>query len=319
MKIGNVEIKSKFVLAPLAGISNFAFRKLNIEYGAALTFSEMVSDKGLIYNGEKTKELLYSEEIEHPFAIQIFGSDLDSLISAAIYIDKFTSADIIDINMGCPVPKVAIKSEAGSRLLKNPLKIYEIVKAIVSNVSKPVTCKIRTGWDSNNINAVEVAKLIEKAGASGITIHGRTRAAGYSGEVDYETIKKVKDSVSIPVIGNGDVVDVDTLNKMLETGCDLVMIGRGAIGNPFIFRDLELYLDKKIIAKHSTGEIVDILKKHYSLLKDLKGELVAIRELKGIAPMYFKGIKDSKKIKIELTLMKNELEFYEILKQIDNF
>ena len=216
VKIGNVNINGKVVLAPMAGICNSAFRKIIKEQGAALIYAEMVSDKAIFYKNNKTKDMLFMEEVERPIAQQIFGSDVDTFVEAAKYIEKEMKPDIIDINMGCPVPKVAVKSQAGSALLKNPEKVGEIVKAVVSAVSVPVTVKIRSGWDENSINAVEIAKVIEKAGASAITVHGRTRSQGYSGHADWNIIKKVKEAVNIPVIGNGDVTSCFDAKKMLD-------------------------------------------------------------------------------------------------------
>ena len=204
-KIGNVEIKNNIVLAPMAGVCNSAFRRIIKEMGCGLVYAEMVSDKGLVYNSKKTKDMLYVSDYERPIAQQIFGSDVDTFVEAAKMVYEIMKPDIIDINMGCPVPKVAVRAQAGSALLKNPAKIREIVSAVVKAVPIPVTVKIRSGWDSNSINAVEVAKICEEAGAKAICVHGRTRSQGYSGKVDLGIIKKVKESVSIPVIGNGDV------------------------------------------------------------------------------------------------------------------
>ena len=215
-KIGNVEIKNQVVLAPMAGISNTAYRQIIKEMGAGLIFAEMVSDKALVYGSEKTFDLLKMSDMERPIAQQIFGSDVDSFVKAAKLVEDKMHPDIIDINMGCPVPKVAIKSQAGSALLKNPDKIKEIVSAVVKAVSVPVTVKIRSGWDANSVNAVEVAKVIEEAGASAITVHGRTRAQGYSGNADWNIIKQVKEMVSIPVIGNGDVTSAEKAKEMLD-------------------------------------------------------------------------------------------------------
>ena len=221
IKIGNVEIKGKVVLAPMAGICNSAFRKIIKEQGCGLVYAEMVSDKAIFYSNKKTLDMLYMEEKERPIAQQIFGSDKDTFVNAAKFIYENMHQDIIDINMGCPVPKVAVKAQAGSALLKNPHKVYEIVKAVVEAVSVPVTVKIRSGWDSKHINAVEVAKACEEAGASAITVHGRTREQGYSGKADWNIIKQVKEKVKIPVIGNGDVTSPYLAKKMIdETGCD---------------------------------------------------------------------------------------------------
>ena len=211
-KIGNIEMKNNIVLAPMAGVCNSAFRKIIKEMGCGLIYAEMVSDKGMIYNSQKTKDMLYFEECERPIAQQIFGSDKSTFASAAKMVEDIMHPDIIDINMGCPVPKVAIKSQAGSALLKDPKKIRDIVSSVVKTVKVPVTVKIRSGWDTNSINAVEVAKICEEAGASAITVHGRTRSQGYSGNVDLDIIKKVKEKVNIPVIGNGDI------KKEIESG-----------------------------------------------------------------------------------------------------
>ena len=231
-KIREIELKNNVVLAPMAGICNSAFRKIIKEMGCGLIYAEMVSDKALVYNSKKTFDMLYVEDVERPIAQQIFGSDVETFVEAAKLIYEKMKPDIIDINMGCPVPKVAVKSQAGSALLKNPEKIKEIVSAVVKSVPVPVTVKIRSGWDSNSINAVEVAKICEEAGASAITVHPRTRSQGYSGKADVEIIKQVKENVSIPVIGNGDIIDIESAKRMLEyTKCDAIMIGRGALGS----------------------------------------------------------------------------------------
>ena len=242
-KIGDIEVKNKIVLAPMAGVSNSPFRILSRQFGAGLLYAEMVSDKGLLYENLKTQNLLYMTDYEKPMAQQIFGADLKTMVEAAKYIDSHSNCDIIDINMGCPVPKVAVKAQAGASLMKDPNKIYDIVKAVSEAVSKPITVKIRSGWDHHNVNAVEVAKQIERAGAKAITVHARTRSQGYSGIADLDVIKAVKESVNIPVIGNGDVTDGPSAKHMLDyTGCDAVMIGRAALGNPWIFREIEQYL-----------------------------------------------------------------------------
>ena len=272
MYIGNVEVKGKTVLAPMAGICNSAFRKIIKEMGCALVYAEMVSDKAIFYRNEKTRDMLFMEQIERPIAQQIFGSDKESFVEAAKYIEKVMNPDIIDINMGCPVPKVALKSQAGAALLKNPEKIYEIVSSVVAAVKCQVTVKIRSGWDQNSINAVEVAKICEKAGASAITVHPRTRSQGYSGQADWSIIKKVKENVHIPVIGNGDITDIYKAKAMLEeTGCDLIMIGRGVLGNPWLIREINAYLeDGTILPKPTDEEKIDMCLKHLNYLSQIK-------------------------------------------------
>ena len=277
-KIGNVEIKNQVVLAPMAGYSNTSFRKIIKDMGAGLIFAEMVSDKALVYQNAKTLELLKMSEEERPIAQQIFGSDVESFVEAAQIVESVMHPDIIDINMGCPVPKVAVSAQAGSALLKNPDKIYQIVSEVVKAVSVPVTVKIRLGWDESSINCVEVAKVIESAGASAITLHARTRAQGYSGKARWEYIKQVKESVSIPVIGNGDVKTCfDAKRMILETGCDAVMIGRGVLGNPWLIRDCVEYLESGSVPKLvSNQEKIEMMKRHFELLKQDKNEKVGL-------------------------------------------
>ncbi|MDR4969341.1 MAG: tRNA dihydrouridine synthase DusB, partial [Acholeplasmataceae bacterium] len=309
------EIENKIILAPMAGVSNSPFRILSRTYGAGLVFAEMVSDKGLLYNNEKTIKLLYMTDVEKPMAQQIFGSDLNTMVEAALYIDQNSNADIIDINMGCPVPKVAIKAQAGASLMKNPDQIYEIVKEIVKKVSKPVTVKIRSGWDHQNVNAVEVAKRIEAAGASAITVHARTRSQGYGGYADLEVIKAVKENVNIPVIGNGDVIDGPSAKRMLEyTGCDAVMIGRAALGNPWIFREIDAYLkDGTILERPSNQEIKKMIIEHLDSLVDLKGEKTAVLEMRSHGPWYLKGMENSSSLRKKLSQSKTRNEVVEHL------
>lgn len=310
-KIGNVEIKNRVVLAPMAGVCNSAFRRIIKEMGAGLLYAEMVSDKALVYNNEKTKEMLYMTEDERPISQQIFGSDKESFVEAAKIIEKSMHPDIIDINMGCPVPKVAVKSQAGSALLKDPDKIYEIVKAVKEAVSVPVTVKIRSGWDKNSINAVLVAKTCEKAGASAIAVHPRTRSQGYSGKADWNIIKEVKEAVNIPVIGNGDILSAKDAKKMIdETGCDAVMIGRGTLGNPYLIKQVVRYLEDGVLLKdQSPTEKMETCLKHFNYLLKIKPEKVATLEMRTHAAWYLKGLPNGVNVKKRLYELKTKEEF----------
>lgn len=316
-KIGNVEINNQVVLAPMAGISNTSYRKIIKEMGAGLIFAEMVSDKAICYDNDKTLDMLKMSEEERPIAQQIFGSDKESFVKAAQIIEEKMHPDIIDINMGCPVPKVALKSQAGSALLKNPEKIYDIVSAVVKAVNVPVTVKIRSGWDQNSINATEVAKVIEKAGASAITIHARTRSQGYAGNADWNIIKAVKECVSIPVIGNGDVTTPELAKKMLdETGCDAVMIGRGVLGNPWLIRDTVTYLEEGILLpKPSNEEVYQMIERHYNMLEQDKNAILANLEMRSFIMWYLKGIPNTKELKNEVNKLKSKDEVLALLKK----
>ena len=319
VKIGNIEIKGKVVLAPMAGICNSAFRKIIKEQGAALIYAEMVSDKAIFYKNNKTKDMLLMEEVERPIAQQIFGSDVETFVDAAKYIEKEMKPDIIDINMGCPVPKVAVRSQAGSALLKNPDKIREIVTNVVKAVHCPVTVKIRSGWDKNSINAVEVAKICEQSGASAICIHPRTRSEGYSGHSNWNIIKEVKKAVNIPVIGNGDIKTVFDAKRMLdETDCDLIMIGRGVLGNPWLVSNINAYLEKGELPKEKTcHEKVEMCLKHIDYLSRIKPEKLVCLEIRNHIAWYLKGLKNSNLVKEKVYQATKVYDIINILKKFE--
>lgn len=316
-KIGNIKMKNEVVLAPMAGVCNSAFRRIIKEMGCGLLYAEMVSDKALVYNNEKTKEMLYMTEEERPIAQQIFGSDKKSFVEAAKMVIKEMSPDIIDINMGCPVPKVALRAQAGAALLKDPEKVYEIVKSVVEAVDVPVTVKIRSGWDHNSINAVEIAKVCEKAGASAITVHPRTRSQGYQGLADWSIIKKVKESVNIPVIGNGDIVSAKDAKKMIDqTDCDAVMIGRGVLGNPFLIKQVLTYLKTgELIPNQSPKEKIQTCLKHFDYLLQIKPEKIAVLEMRTHGAWYLKGLPNAVAVKKRLYEITTKEEFINTMKE----
>ena len=314
-KIGNVTIHNQVVLAPMAGICNSAFRRICKEMGCGLIYAEMVSDKAITFQNQKTLDMLYMTEEERPIVQQIFGSDKDSFVKSAKTIYEKMRPDIIDINMGCPVPKVAVRAQAGSALLKDPDKIYDIVSAVVKAVPIPVTVKIRSGWDQNHINAVEVAKVIEKAGASAICVHPRTRSQGYSGKADWSIIKAVKDCVLIPVIGNGDVKTPEDAKRMLdETGCDAVMIGRGVLGNPWLIKNTVSYLDTGSYDNDITvDDKIEMILHHLDYLSHLKNEHIATLEIRNHIGWYLKGVPGGTVVKNKIYQTSNIRDIISIL------
>ena len=314
-KIGNVEIKNRVVLAPMAGVCNSAFRRIIKEMGAGLIYAEMVSDKAITYENKKTIDMLYMTDFERPIAQQIFGSDKESFVVASKFICDTMHPNIIDINMGCPVPKVAVHAQAGSALLKDIPKIKEIVKSVVETVNVPVTVKIRSGWDNNHINAVEVAKAVEEAGASAICVHPRTRSQGYSGKADWNIIKEVKSAVKIPVIGNGDITSKEDAKRMLEeTGCDAIMIGRGVLGNPWLVKEIVEYIENgNIVPNPTPKERVDMCLKHISYLREIKCDKLVVLESRNHIAWYLKGLTDSNEIKNKIFLTKDVDDIITIL------
>ena len=319
-KIKNVEINGKIVVAPMAGISNMTFRRICKSMGASLVVAEMVSDKAITYGNEKTFELLRMNDDERPISQQIFGSDVKSFVEAAKIVEEKMKPDIIDINMGCPVPKVAVKNQAGSALLKNPEKVGEIIKAVVGAVNVPVTVKIRSGWDQSSINAVEIAKIAEANGASAITVHARTRAQGYAGKADWNIIKEVVNAVDIPVIGNGDVVSCYDAKKMLdETGCSAVMIGRGLLGNPWLIKECVEYLESgKLPEVIDYNEKIDMMEYHLNKLCEDKTEKQAVLEIRNHLLNYLKGLLENKEVKNQVCRCKSRLEIIKILENYRN-
>ncbi len=318
-KIGNVEIQNRVVLAPMAGICNNAYRTIIKEMGCGYMVAEMVSDKALMYGSSKTQDMLYMTEDERPIAQQIFGSDKESFVIAAKYVYEHMHPDIIDINMGCPVPKVAVSAQAGSALLKSPEKVRDIVSAVVESVPIPVTVKIRSGWDKDSINAVEIAKICESAGASAITVHPRTRSQGYSGQADWNIIREVKENVSIPVIGNGDIISCFDAKRMLEeTHCDAIMIGRGVLGNPWLIRECIDYLEKGIVPSEVTlHERISMIKEHLSRLLKTKPYKVAMLEIRTHAAWYLKGLPKAKELKQEIFKTTKEEELLSLLENYE--
>lgn len=315
-QIGNIKIKNRVVLAPMAGISNAAYFKILEEFGVGLVFTELISAEAIVRQNNKTLEMLKGiETVNIPVGVQIFGSNPDTLSKAAKKITDSYKNVFIDINMGCPVPKVAIKSSAGSALLKDVNKIQTTVSSVVKSVNVPVTVKIRSGWDSEHINALEVAKTIEKAGASAITIHPRTRAQGYSGKANWDIIKDVKEAVNIPVIGNGDIKSCyDALDMINKTKCDAVMIGRASLGNPWIFKECIDFIDKKIEPKEiTTDEKLNMILKHFNYLLTYKNEHLALLEIRTHAAHYLKGLPNVNNLKQNIFKTTKKQDFIDLI------
>jgi len=293
LRIGNVEIENRVFLAPMAGVTDMPFRVLCKEQGCGLVYTEMVSAKGMHYNDKKSAQLTFLDEKEKPGAVQIFGSDPEIMAEVATKLNE-SDASIIDINMGCPAPKIT-KNGEGSALMNRPELVAKIVRAVVSMSQKPVTVKIRKGWDDINVNAIEIAQIAEENGASAIAVHGRTREQYYSGKADWDIIKQVKKAVSIPVIGNGDVVGPKEAKRLFEeTDCDAIMVGRGAQGNPWIFDQINKYLDEGIIIGEPTpAQKIETIIRHMNMLIELKGERTGILEMRSHIAWYIKGLRDA--------------------------
>jgi tRNA-dihydrouridine synthase B len=307
MKIGNVTLDNKVFLSPMAGVTDLPFRLICKEQDCGMLYTEMINAKALCYDDQNTKKMLKIEEEEHPVAVQIFGSDPEFMAGAAEILNEYPN-EILDINMGCPAPKV-IKNGDGSALMKNPKLAEEVLKAVVNKSKKPVTLKIRKGWDDNSVNAVEIAKIAEASGISALAIHGRTREQYYSGKADWDIIAKIKENISIPVIGNGDVFEVeDAINMIKKTNCDAIMIGRGAQGNPWIFKRINHYMKTgEILPEPTCDEKINTALKHLKLAVEEHGEYVAVREMRKHIAWYLKGLRGSARLRDEI----NKIESYE--------
>ena len=312
LKIKDLELENNLILAPMAGVTDLPFRKICKEFGPGLVCTEMVSSKAIYHDDTKTKLLMNTDGEKRPISMQIFGSDEETMSYASKYVSKI--ADIVDINMGCPAPKV-VKNGDGSKLLLDIKKAEKVIKAVVKNSTKPVTLKIRKGWDCNNIVAIEFAQMAEKAGVSAITIHGRTRTEMYSGKVDLDIIKKVKESVKIPVIGNGDIVDEESALKMFEyTGVNGIMIGRGTFGNPWIFERIKYYLETgEKLPLVTNEEKLRVIKKQIQLELDNKPEVTAIREMRKHIAWYTKNMPNSSEFRCEINKIEDKEQVVKIV------
>ncbi len=316
-KIGDIELKNRVVLAPMAGVCNSAFRLTVKEFGAGLVCAEMVSDKGIVFKNQKTLNMLYMDEREKPLSLQIFGGEKASLVEAAQFVDKNTNADIIDINMGCPVPKIT-KVDAGAKWLLDPDKIYDMVAAVTEAVDKPVTVKMRMGWDPEHIYAVRNAQAVERAGGAAVALHGRTRVQMYEGTSNWDIIREVKEAVNIPIIGNGDVNTPQDAKRMLdETGCDGVMIGRAALGDPWmIYRTVKYLETGELMPEPSAREKIDVCMLHLDRLIDLKNENVAVREMRKHAAWYLKGVRGTAKARSGINECETRAEIAALLETV---
>jgi len=317
MQIGSIKLVNPVILAPMAGVTDLPFRLLAKEMECGLVYSEMVSDKGLLYKNCHTLDMLQIDERERPVAMQIFGSEPSSMAKAAQFVEQ-AGTDIIDINMGCPTPKI-IKNGSGSALMCQPDLAYRIMVSVVEAVKVPVTVKIRKGWSNASINAVEMAKLAEKAGIAAVAVHGRTREQFYSGEADWDIIRQVKESVGIPVIGNGDIRTPYDAEKMLnETGCDGLMVGRGAQGNPWIFRQIVQYLASgKILPPPTVEERLAVMLRHLDMLIEYKGEFLGIREMRRHGAWYTKGLHHSAELRLKFNQAVTKADFISVLDEFN--